>query len=82
MGLTVVTKDEPKLTNIADCEPGDIIKWEGDYWIVSDNFCIVSLTRGSYFEFDIEEGYIIGESEDVIYAEVLEKAVLYPYGND
>ena len=83
MGLTVVTKDEPKLINIAECEPGDIVKWEGDYWIVTDEDFIVSLTRGQVLAYDPCDGSLDGYDEiGPIYVKKLEKAVLYPYGND
>ena len=83
MALTVITKDEPKLINITYCDPADIIKWQGDYWVVTDDDFIVSLTRGQVVTYDPIDGSIDGyEDEGPIYVLKLEKAVFYPYGID
>ena len=83
MALTVITKDEPKLINISDCAPSDIVKWQGDYWVVTEDDFIVSLTRGQTVAYDPIDGSIYDyEDESPIYVLKLEKAVFYPYGID
>ena len=83
MGLTVVTKDEHKFVSILDCDIADIVQWKGDYWIVTDEDFIVSLTRGQVLTYDPCDGSLDGYDEiGPIYVKKLEKAVFYPYGND
>ena len=83
MALTVITKDEPKLINISNCQLGDIVKWEGDYWVVTDDDFIVSITRGQLVTYNPIDGFLeYCEENGPMYVEKLEKAVFYPYGID
>ena len=81
MGLKVVIKDKLAFINIADCDMGDIVKWEGDYWIVTDEDFIVSLTRGQIVRYHSVLGFPdeCCKEDGPMYVEKLERAVFYPY---